>query len=252
MFWHLDWCWGWSSAFNMSLNEAIRLGEVGRWCGVVDVLTPEKLLKFNKSEGRVIFGVHLAVGAYCAFNSCIFDTGTGPIWRLPWIGRGIYWTVHSWGGTLCLCDGSNWLWSPAMGHWGYLEAAWARLVEKACAWCICGTSWCSWLYLHLCWASELPLWLGTAFFLSLVFTMEVSKGMGKEFGGMQTQSPLKRKLASMDSSSWVPQKWQTIPGMFLRWSGHPLRVRQYRILYTRSCSAAALMVSSLSVDSWMD
>ena len=34
---------------------------------------------------------------------------------------GISWIDHRWGGTLCLCDGSSWLWSAGTHHHGCLR-----------------------------------------------------------------------------------------------------------------------------------
>ena len=67
---------------------------------------------------------------------------------------------------------------------------------------------------------------------SLLCAMEVSKGAVEKFGGTCTWSPFRRIPALMDSSSWVPQKYWTILRICLRQSGHPLRVKQYRVLYT--------------------
>ena len=73
-------------------------------------------------------------------------------------------------------------------------------------------------------------------------------------GGMQMWLPLKRMLASMDSSSQVSQKCLAILRTFCSQSSHPLRVRQYSVLYTRLCSTEPQMASSLAVDNctcWM-
>ena len=39
---------------------------------MVNVLTPEELLKLIRSEGRAVVGVDLAESPYCAIISCIF------------------------------------------------------------------------------------------------------------------------------------------------------------------------------------
>ena len=76
--------------------------------------------------------------------------------------------------------------------------------------------------------------LGLHLFHLLVCTVEASNSMVEELGGMQTQFPFRTILASMDSSSWALKKWWMILRTCLRWSIHPLRVRQYRVLYTGS------------------
>ena len=88
----------------------------------------------------------------------------------------------------------------------------------------------------------------------LVCSVEVSKGTVEEFWGTQTWCPFRRILALLDSSSQVPQKCLIILGTCLRWLGHPLSVKWYSVVYTRSHSMVPWMASSLSVDScacWM-
>ena len=90
-----------------------------------------------------------------------FGTRNRLIWRKLRIGRGTCWIDHRWAGTLCLCDESSQLWSPAMGHQGHLREALAVLMESCalCIWCTCRHSQqCQ----HWCQASILLLSLGLA------------------------------------------------------------------------------------------
>ena len=66
---------------------------------------------------------------------------------------------------------------------------------------------------------------------------------------MHTLVPLWSRPASIDSSSWVPQKCLAIQGIHCLCSGQPLRVRQYMVLYTRSHSIEPRMMSSSALDS---
>ena len=68
------------------------------------------------------------------------------------------------------------------------------------------------------------------------------------------QFPFRRIWSSRDSSSQVSQKCWAILGTCLRWLGHLLRVRWYRVLYTGSYLMTPQMASRSAVDSctcWM-
>ena len=61
------------------------------------------------------------------------------------------------------------------------------------------------------------------------------------------QSPLSKIPFSMDSSSSVPQKCQAILSTWAICSGHALRVRQYRVLWTGLCLMVPQRILNLSV-----
>ena len=153
-------------------------------------------------------------------------------------------------GTLCLCDESNGLQSPAMGHWGCFREAWVEPVGSFVFSAHGGPSDV---------VSDVSIDAGPIDFLSclclhllhpLLCTLEVSKGTVEEFCEDTDSTSLQKNASLNGNSSWVPHKCQAILRTCLRRSGHPLRVNWYRVLYTRSHSMAPQMTSNLSVDIW--
>ena len=109
------WFWLLSGlgCFDLPLYEAVRLGVMGRGGCLF------------QCEGRAIIGVDSSWGSklqYLFLNS--LNQGLG--WfSVVFQRNGYCWKDHRPVGNLYLCVQSNWMQSCAMGHWGYLGAAWA-------------------------------------------------------------------------------------------------------------------------------
>ena len=223
-----------------------------------------KLLDWGKCGEEVVWSMH------CHCRNCMnsSDAKGGPLSVYMQLG-GPYWDMSSWSFLEREWADSevtlnrqgyflnrSWMSRYSLPLWWKKSAAifcnWpsgmSGQVGKPCFLCIWWNFWCYWQCQHWCQANKLPLLLVPASSPSPGVLHGGQQGYGQGVLGECDLVSFRRILASMDSSFQAPQKCWLILRTCLRQSGHPLRVKWYRVLYTGSCLMTPWMASSLPVD----